>query len=912
MVTVGTGRRVLFRYGRDGARLSELLFDGARASFSYDESSGLLRAASVTAADGAASCSVRFRHAGPLVDRQLVRFGDGGDAGGGGGGGGAGEEGHAGARFDYTYDSSFRVTGVQAVVDDTPLPIDLLRYDELSGRLEQFGKFGVIHYDMNQIVSTAAMALTKQLDAQGRVRETQMEVMRSLVFRMTLAYDAAGRVSRREVRLGPGAAGSGGSGGGGGNGTRHAYEYDADGQLQAVSVDGRSAWRYSYDLNGNLHLLNPGGSPRLTALRYDPRDRITRLGDTAYAVDADGFLARRGPELFEYDSRGLLAGARRPGAGGWSVRYRYDALGRRVARLAGAGDRTQFFYADLARPTRVTHTYNRSSRAVTSLYYDLQGHVFALEVSGGQEWYVASDHVGTPLALFDGKGALAKTLHYTAFGEPYLDSAPHVPLPLGFRGGLWDPLCRLVHLAGRDYDPLAGRWAGPDPGLWAGLARRPAPFNPYMFQRNNPVGSTASGDGGAGYMTDVNSWLQTFGFQLHNVIPGFPRPREESPAGPRYELQATLLAEDTIDGAMDCELSRQLRAFTTLDIASFPRRISANELADRFEPAAAPAPPRQRPPSPSSPCGSASERPYFAVPGPSVLGRNVQVAVGADGKISARVAAVFGGGASPAGIGERKVATLLHNAVLLVGTHRTHAVNGTVVHHLVKAGAPDADLAALGLAGGAGDGRQGMLGLSGGGGGRQGGGAGGAGGTGDEGQGSLGSNLEQQQQQQQRQPGMWTRQLVLEDMSTGGTDGLVVLRAQQWLMARVSAGAGGSPSGPARPAPSRRITEVELSGGRLSLRVRYGTSVAEERVRLAEEARQRGAEAAWALEQQRAREGLPGGAPWSDGERRQLAAGGRVPGYQLVPLLPLDQYPELADSPRSYRFVRQSGDATGR
>ncbi|CAN0345387.1 unnamed protein product [Lampetra fluviatilis] len=544
---------------------------------------------------------------------------------------------------------------------------------------------------------------------------------------------------------------------------------------------------------------------------------------------------------------------------------------------------------------------------------DDEGHVFALEVSGGQEWYVATDHVGTPLALFDGKGALAKTLHHTAFGEPYLDSAPHVPLPLGFRGGLWDPLCRLVHLAGRDYDPLAGRWAGPDPGLWAGLARRPVPFNPYMFQRNNPVGSGGGGggDGGAGYMTDVSSWLQTFGFQLHNVIPGFPRPREESPAGPRYELQATLLAEDTIDGAMDCELSRQLRAFTTLDIASFPRRISANELADRFEPPVAPAPPRPRPPSPSSPCGSASRRPNFAVPGPSLFGRNVQVAVGADGKISARAAAAFGGvgvgGASPASIGERKVATLLHNAVLLAGAHRTHAANGTVVLHLVKAGAPDADLAALGLAGGGGDGQQGMLGLSGGG--RQGGGTGGAGG---EEEGSLGSNLERQQQQQQRQPGMWSRQLVLEDMSTGGTDGQVVLRAQQWLTARGGAGAGGSPSAPARPAPSRRITEVELSGGRLSLRVRYGTGVAEERARLAEEARQRGAEAAWALEQQRAREGLPGGAPWSDGERRQLAAGGRVPGYQLVPLLPLDQYPELADSPRSYRFVRQSGDATGR
>lgn len=38
-------------------------------------------------------------------------------------------------------------------------------------------------------------------------------------------------------------------------------------------------WRYNYDLNGNLHLLNPSNRARLTPLRYDLRDRITRLGD---------------------------------------------------------------------------------------------------------------------------------------------------------------------------------------------------------------------------------------------------------------------------------------------------------------------------------------------------------------------------------------------------------------------------------------------------------------------------------------------------------------------------------------------------------------------------------------------------------------------------------------------------------
>lgn len=64
------------------------------------------------------------------------------------------------------------------------------------------------------------------------------------------------------------------------------------------------ACRYNYDLNGNLHLLNPGNSGRLTPLRYDLRDRITRLGDVQYRLDEDGFLKQRGADIFEYNSKG--------------------------------------------------------------------------------------------------------------------------------------------------------------------------------------------------------------------------------------------------------------------------------------------------------------------------------------------------------------------------------------------------------------------------------------------------------------------------------------------------------------------------------------------------------------------------------------------------------------------------------
>ena len=72
---------------------------------------------------------------GPLTSRQIFRFS---------------EEGLVNARFDYSY-NNFRVTSMQAVINETPLPIDLYRYVDVSGRVEQFGKFSVINYDLNQV-----------------------------------------------------------------------------------------------------------------------------------------------------------------------------------------------------------------------------------------------------------------------------------------------------------------------------------------------------------------------------------------------------------------------------------------------------------------------------------------------------------------------------------------------------------------------------------------------------------------------------------------------------------------------------------------------------------------------------------------------------------------------------------------
>uniref|UniRef100_A0A7N6AQK8 Teneurin-4 n=1 Tax=Anabas testudineus TaxID=64144 RepID=A0A7N6AQK8_ANATE len=631
---LGTGRRVIYKYGKL-AKLLEILYDTTRIGFSYDEVAGMLK--TVNLQSEGFTCTIRYRQIGPLIDRQIFRFS---------------EEGMVNARFDYVYDNSFRVTSMQAVINETPLPIDLYRYDDVSGKTEQFGKFGVIYYDINQIITTAVMTHTKHFDAYGRVKEVQYEIFRSLMYWMMVQYDNMGRVVAKELKVGPYA-----------NTTRYTYEYDADGQLQVVSINDKPLWRYSYDLNGNLHLLSPGNSARLTPLRYDIRDRITRLGDVQYRMDEDGFLKQRGNEYFEYNSAGLLVKVYNK-VSGWTIKYRYDGLGRRVSSRSSIGHHLQFFYADLSSPTRVTHMYNHSSSEITSLYYDLQGHLFAMELSSGDEFYVACDNIGTPLAVFSGSGLMIKQILHTAFGEVYLDTNPALQLIIGYQGGLYEPLSKLVHMGRRDYDVLAGRWTTPNHEIWKRLnSNHIVPFNLYMFKNNNPLTNTAEIKC---YMTDVNSWLVTFGFQLYNVIPGYRKPSTEA-MEPSYELVSTQIKTQEWDSTksllgVQCEVQRQLKAFVKLErFGQIYRAKSAG-------------------------CPQTEDKKVFASGG-SIFGKGVKFAI-RDGRVSTDIISL-------ANEDGRRMAAVLNDAFYLEDLHFTIA--GMDTHYFVKLGSVEGDLALIGM-----------------------------------------------------------------------------------------------------------------------------------------------------------------------------------------------------------------------
>ncbi|KYG68555.1 hypothetical protein AZI87_04750 [Bdellovibrio bacteriovorus] len=89
-------------------------------------------------------------------------------------------------------------------------------------------------------------------------------------------------------------------------------------------------------------------------------------------------------------------------------------------------------------------------------------------VTGGKEYRVISNQVGTPKAIVESStGKIVETLSYDEFGVS-LDGKRSSYLPFGFAGGLSDSDTSLLRFGARDYDPETGRWTSKDPILFRG------------------------------------------------------------------------------------------------------------------------------------------------------------------------------------------------------------------------------------------------------------------------------------------------------------------------------------------------------------------------------------------------------------------------------------------------------------
>lgn len=279
------------------------------------------------------------------------------------------------------------------------------------------------------------------------------------------------------------------------------YEIDSNGRVTAVTA-GDHRESYAYDSIGNLVRAELFGWSDSSApeIQGDIAYRGTLVqsaGRSRYEHDAQGRVVRHTRALlsgghhtwtFTWDPEDRLRAVRTPDGSHW--RYRYDPLGRRVAKelLAADGatavERIDFVW-DGTRLAEQSRSGVPGSSEVTTWDWEPGGDrplVQRTRSAGGphddawvdeQFYSIVTDMVGTPTELIDEEGRTVWRSRTTLWGLPTgAASSGSADCPLRFPGQYFDAETGLHYNHHRYYDPATARYNSPDP---LGLA--PAPHH---------------------------------------------------------------------------------------------------------------------------------------------------------------------------------------------------------------------------------------------------------------------------------------------------------------------------------------------------------------------------------------------------------------------------------------------------
>lgn len=220
---------------------------------------------------------------------------------------------------------------------------------------------------------------------------------------------------------------------------------------------------------------------------------VHKIGSTVYCYDANGNMIKRGSSTVGYSSYNLPttinAGSNSSSLYYGSFRNRY----RQVAVAGGASEETLYVGGLFERVMPSTggvqfRHYISGGDGVAAIHTRSSG--------VGTTYYVHSDHLGSPEVFTASNGNELVRLSFGAYGERRdgtdwsgPPSAGDLALIAsitrrGFTGHEHLDAVGLIHMNGRVYDPVAGRFLSADPLVEIGPSQSP---NSYAYVWNNPL-----------------------------------------------------------------------------------------------------------------------------------------------------------------------------------------------------------------------------------------------------------------------------------------------------------------------------------------------------------------------------------------------------------------------------------------
>lgn len=358
---------------------------------------------------------------------------------------------------------------------------------EILGGVERRTRFGTYS---NRIESIhvgaqglpALQSLDLRYDAVGNVVERADE---SVGWSERFSYDALNRITRAAAEGEQGVS----------------VEYDAIGNITRRSDVGE----YRYCIPSSPGQLCEVAGSRSIQLAYDAAGNVTSFGDLRLKFDAEGrvsSVAQGGDALrmsysdFSYGADGqLLTHESRQ----FAVKTKLSLLDEmEVLRenfappLSSSPERTRV-RLNIAGPAGVIGYYE------TTHYhhpYQIASPLYAYTMRLGKErvtdakhgfFYILKDHLSSAVAVVDSLGKVTERFQFDPWGKRrQIDTrARYMSVSSGFTGHQHIDAFDLVHMGGRVYSALIGRFMSPD--VMTQLALNSQSYNRYAYVLNNPM-----------------------------------------------------------------------------------------------------------------------------------------------------------------------------------------------------------------------------------------------------------------------------------------------------------------------------------------------------------------------------------------------------------------------------------------
>ena len=334
----------------------------------------------------------------------------------------------------YAYDIADRLTGITNISDSTTI--------------------GFVYDDANRLASRTypnGVTTTYEYDGMSRLTRLKDVSTTATLFDRQYAYNSANQISQIiEPSL------------------SRLFGYDNIDRL--TSVTGGMTENYIFDGVGNRT-----SSHLSSTYTYQPFNKLTSTQTANYGYDANGNTVSKSEGsnfwryTWDYENRMAEASGRKQ-----KVRYKYDALGRRVSRNLGYGkESTKFTYEGkdvLLDDNSGTLTKYLNGRGIDN---KLRAQ------SGTNVSYFLGDHLGSTNGLTNSSGTLTSSNGYDSFGN---SSNQSFASRYRFTGREYDSFTGLQFSRARWYDPSIGRFISEDPIGFAG-----GDVNLYGYVWNSPL-----------------------------------------------------------------------------------------------------------------------------------------------------------------------------------------------------------------------------------------------------------------------------------------------------------------------------------------------------------------------------------------------------------------------------------------